>query len=326
VNVGKTWGKKDVQLPERKKYVKYTQNYKSRAIVNFDSGEILVETLDDQDPQRSLKNAVITTILTPEDPRAVDLFSDKEIVLTDGKTPYLFGLVLDQQNKPMRTPEEAELFAVYLLEKRSGTRVVDQDGTKKTAHYVTIAMVSNLSVKQADKYRPLVHQFARQYDISPSLIFAIIRTESNFNPYAVSSAPAYGLMQLVPTSGGREAYRRAKGKDVAPSRDYLFDPTNNVELGTAYLNVLMFNQLEDVAHNVSREYCVIAAYNTGPSNVFRTFSRDRVAAVNQINGLQPASVYDQLHEHLPYQETRHYLEKVTGYRKAFVSSPESSNQ
>jgi len=326
VNVGKTWGTKEVQLPERKKYVKYTQHYKSRAIVNFDSGEILVETLDDQDPQRSLKNAVITTILTPEDPRAVDLFSDKEIVLNDGNTPYLFGLVLDQQNKPMRTPEEAELFAVYLLEKRSGTRVVDQDGTKKTAYYVTIAMVSNLSVKQADKYRPLVHQFARQYDISPSLIFAIIRTESNFNPYAVSSAPAYGLMQLVPTSGGREAYRRAKGKDVAPSRDYLFDPTNNVELGTAYLNVLMFNQLEDVAHNVSREYCVIAAYNTGPSNVFRTFSRDRVAAVNQINGLQPASVYDQLHEHLPYQETRHYLEKVTGYRKAFVSSSESSNQ
>ena len=290
VNVGKTWGTKEVQLPERKKYVKYTQNYKSRAIVNFDSGEILVETLDDQDPQRSLKNAVTTTILTPEDPRAVDLFSDKEIVLTDDKPPYLFGLVLDQQNKPMRTPEEAEPFAAYLLEKKSGTRIIDQDGTKKTAHYVTMAMVSNLAVKQADKYRPLVHQFAQQYDISPSLVFAIIRTESNFNPYAVSSAPAYGLMQLVPTSGGREAYRRAKGKDVAPSRDYLFDPANNVELGTAYLNVLMFNQLEDVERDLSREYCVIAAYNTGPSNVFRTFSRDRVAAVNQINGLQPAGV------------------------------------
>jgi len=325
VNVGKTWGKKEVQLPERKKYVKYTQNYKSRAIVNFDSGEIVVETLDDQDPQRSLKNAVITTILTPEDPRAVDLFSDKEIVLTDDKEPYLLGLVLDQQNRPMRTPEETEPFAAYLLEKKYTTRVIDQDGTKKTAHYVTIAMVSNLSVKQAEKYRPLVHQFARQYDISPSLVFAIIRTESNFNPYAVSSAPAYGLMQLVPTTGGREAYRRAKGKDVAPSRDYLFDPANNVELGTAYLNVLTFNQLEEVEHNVSREYCVIAAYNTGPSNVFRTFSRDRVAAVNQINGLQPAAVYDQLHEHLPYQETRHYLEKVTGYRKAFVTSSENSN-
>ncbi len=326
VNVGKTWGKEEVKLPERKKYVKYTQNYKSRAIVDFDAGEILVETLDDQDPHRSLKNAVITTILTPQDPRAVDLFSDKEIVLTSDKDPYLFGLVLDQQRKPVRTPAEAEPFAAYLLEEKSATRAVNQDGTKKTAHYVKIPMVSNLAVKQADKYRTLVHQFAEQYRISPSLVFAVIRTESNFNPYAVSSAPAYGLMQLVPTSGGREAYRRAKGKDVAPSRDYLFDPVNNVELGTAYLNVLTFSQLEDVDHNVSREYCVIAAYNTGPSNVFRTFSRDHTTAVNQINSLQPAGVYDQLRQHLPYEETRHYLEKVTGYRKSFVSSSESSTQ
>jgi len=169
VNVGKTWGKKEVQLPERKKYVKYTQNYKSRAIVDFDSGEILVETLDEQDPPRSLKNAVITTILTPQDPRSVDLFSDKEIVLTGDKAPYLFGLVLDQQNKPMRTPEEVEPFAAYLLEKKSGTRTVDQDGTKKTVHYVTMAMVSNLPIKQAAKYQTLVHQFAEQYRISPSL-------------------------------------------------------------------------------------------------------------------------------------------------------------
>ncbi|TKS63748.1 MAG: lytic murein transglycosylase [Nitrospira sp.] len=326
VNVGKTWGKDEVKLPEQKKYVKYTQNYKSRAIVDFDSGEILVETLDDQDPQRSLKNAVITTILTPQDPRAVDLFSDKEIVLTGDKDPYLFGLVLDQQRKPMRTPTEAEPFAAYLLENKSATRVVDQDGAKKTAHFVKIPMVSNLAMKQADKYRTLVHQFAEQYRISPSLVFAVIRTESNFNPYAVSSAPAYGLMQLVPTSGGREAYRKAKGKDVTPSRDYLFDPANNVELGTAFLNVLMFNQLENVEHSVSREYCVIAAYNTGAGNVFRTFSRDRTNAINQINGLQPAGVYDQLRQKLPYEETRHYLEKVTGYRRAFVSSSESSNQ
>ncbi|MCG3774491.1 MAG: Membrane-bound lytic murein transglycosylase C [Nitrospira sp.] len=326
VNVGKTWGKKEVQLPERKKYVKYTQNYKSRAIVDFDSADILVETLDDQDPQKSLKSAIITTLLTPQDPRSVDLFSDKEIVLTDDKEPYLLSLVLDQKNKPIRSPEDAEPFAAYLLEKKYATRVVDQDGTKKTVHYATMDMVSNLPMKQAEKYRTLVHQFAQQYNISPSLVFAVIRTESNFNPYAVSSAPAYGLMQLVPTSGGREAYRKAKGQDVIPSRDYLFDPENNVELGTAFLNVLMFNQLEAVDHNVSREYCVIAAYNTGAGNVFRTFSRDRTTAVNQINSLQPAGVYDQLRKNLPYEETRSYLEKVTGYRKSFISSSEKSNE
>ena len=324
VNVGKTWGKDEVKLPEQKKYVKYTQNYKSRAIVDFDTGEILIETLDQQDPQLSLKNAVITTILTPEDPRAVDLFSDKEIVLTGDKTPYLFNLIHDQQNKPVRTPAEAESFVTYLLEKKSATRAITQEGTKKTVHFVKITMVSNLAAKQADKYRTLVRQFAQQYQISPSLVFAIIRTESNFNPFAVSSAPAYGLMQLVPTSGGREAYRKAKGQDVSPSREYLFDPANNVELGAAYLNVLMFNQLAPVTHNVSREYCVIAAYNTGPSNVFRTFSRDRTTAVDQINSLQPSGVYTKLRQHLPYEETRHYLEKVTGYRKSFVNSAEVS--
>ena len=87
---------------------------------------------------------------------------------------------------------------------------------------------------------------------------------------------------------------------------------------------MTFNQLDDVANRVSREYCVIAAYNTGPTNVYRTFSRDRTAAVQQVNGLQPASVYDQLRQHLPYQETRLYLEKVTTYRKAFVSGSQTN--
>jgi len=323
--VGEKWGKKEVKLPQQKKYVKYTQNYKSRTIVDFDSGDILVETLDEQDPRRSLRNAIVTTLLTPQDPRAVDLFSDKEIPLTADQEPYLFGLIVDQHGKSIRTPTEAEAFADYLLEHKTATRVVEQNGTKKTSTFASLKMVANLPQKQAEKYRPMVTQFAQRYNISPSLVFAIIRTESNFNPYAVSSAPAYGLMQLVPTSGGREAYRRAKGQDVTPTRDYLFDPEHNVELGTAYLNVLTFNQLDDVANRVSREYCVIAAYNTGPTNVYRTFSRDRTAAVQQVNGLQPASVYDQLRQHLPYQETRLYLEKVTTYRKAFVSGSGQTN-
>jgi peptidoglycan lytic transglycosylase C len=317
--VSEQWGKKEVKLPQQKKYVKYTQSYKSRAIVDFDSGNILVETLDDQNPKRSLRNAILTTLLTPQDPRAVDLFSDKEVPLSADREPYLFGLVVDQHGKPIRTPTEAEPFADYLLEHYSATRPIEQAGTKKTSTFASMKMVANLSQKQAEKYRPMVAQFAQRYTISPSLVFAIIRTESNFNPYAVSAAPAYGLMQLVPTSGGREAYRRAKGKDVAPTRDYLFDPEHNIELGTAYLNVLTFNQLDDVADRVSREYCVIAAYNTGPTNVLRTFSRDHAAAVQQVNGMQPPSVYDRLRQHLPYQETRLYLEKVTIYRKAFVS-------
>jgi len=317
--VKKTWGKKEVKLPSRVQYIKYTQNYKSRAVVDFDAGLVTVETLDDKDPRTSLKNAIVTTLLTPDDPRAVDLFSDDPIKLTSDKSPYLLGLVLDQRKQPIATPAAAEGFADYLLQAQATTRTVDVDGGKKNALYVKISMVPNFENKQAEKYSAHVEKFAKQYQISPSLVYAIIRTESNFNPFAVSSAPAYGLMQLVPSSGGREAYRRAKGTDQAPSKQYLFDAENNIELGAALLNVLTYSQLEPVANKVSREYCVISAYNTGPSNVLRTFSKDKVAAVNAINRLPPSGVYRKLRSSLPYEETRQYLYKVVNFRKQFVS-------
>ena len=116
-NVRKTWGEKEIKVPEQKRYVKYTQNYMSRAIVDFDKGTVLIETLDEKKPRDSLKNAIITTLLTPNDPRAVDLFSDKAVSLTGDKEPYLLGLVVDHQGNPIRTPDIAERFASHLIER-----------------------------------------------------------------------------------------------------------------------------------------------------------------------------------------------------------------
>ena len=315
-----TWGKKDTRLPERTRYVKYSQNYKSRAIVDFDAGAITVETVDEANAKASLKNAIVTTLLTPDDPRAVDLFTDKPVTLTSDRAPYLLGLVVDAQGKQIANPAQAEAFADAAIAKDAKSRTVTGEQTgAKNALYVRIPMVSNFQNKQAEKYKPLVDKYAAKYKVSPSLVYAVIRTESNFNPFAVSSAPAYGMMQLVPSSGGREAYRAAKGKDEMPTRDYLFVAENNIELGSAYLGVLFDKQLDLVQNLVSREYCVISAYNTGPSNVLKAFSTDRVAAVNAINSMEPPGVYDRLRKHLPYAETREYLARVVGYRRQFVS-------
>ena len=110
-NVRDKWGPKEVKLPEKKKYVKYTQNYRSRAIVDFDRGQITVETLEETNPRESLSRAVAVTLLTPQDPRVVDVFSDKEIPLSSNEEPYLLGLVVDQYGKPVRTQAEADAFA-----------------------------------------------------------------------------------------------------------------------------------------------------------------------------------------------------------------------
>lgn len=321
-NVKKKWGKKEIRLPERKTYVKYTKEYKSRAIVNFEQGEISVETLDDK-AEASLKNAIISTLLTPEDPASVDVFSDSAVNLNSKSSPFLLGLVLDDAGKEIATPDSAASFAGKLLP-TARTRKIQTENGEKSVRFVTFAMVANFEDKKAQKYLQPVRKYAKQYNVSPSLVLGVIKSESSFNPHAVSGAPAYGLMQLVPTSGGREAYRRAKNQDIAPSTNYLFDPENNIELGAAYLSVLTYDQLDRVDDRTSRDYCVISAYNTGPSNVMRAFTDAKgkqrfEQGFQRINSLSPAQVFQTLREKLPYEETRNYLPTVNTNRKRYYS-------
>lgn len=310
---GKSWGEGNVVTPSNKRYVKYTQNYKSRAIVEFDKGIVTVETVDTESPEKSLQSAIVTTLLTPDDPRSVDLYSDKTVKLSG--QPYLYDLVLDQDKKPVGTPWRAERFADYLLKNKKQTGNVDG----KSVSYVKIAMVSDYENRQAKKYEPLVNTYAKQYGVSKSLVFAVMKTESNFNPYAVSTAPAYGLMQLVPSTGGRDAFQTVKGYDHTPSKDYLFVPQNNIELGTAYLSIIDQRYLAKIVDPVKREYCVISAYNGGAGNVLRTFSSNRDQAVEIINQTSAAEVYRRLRDEHPRDETRRYLVKVLTFRREFVN-------
>jgi len=252
--------------------VKYTENYKNRVVVDYDAGTILIEQLDEEKAKDNLRNAAVVALLTPDDPGAVDLFSDKEIPL--GGKPYLQDLVVDQNNVVLRTREDINRYADYLVANKLQSRTIDANGVNKTVLYVQMNMVNAHMDKRALEYASTVRKYSDDTQVSRSLIFAIIKIESSFNPYAVSSAPAYGMMQLVPSSGGREAYRKAKGEDVMPDKEYLFNAGNNIELGATYLGVLLNDSpLHQIRNPVSREYCAIAAYNTGPGNVFRAFSK-----------------------------------------------------
>ena len=321
-NVKKKWGKGEMRLPGSKTYVKYTKQYKSRAIVNFEQGEISVETLE-ENADASLKSAIIATLLTPEDPASVDVFSDSAINLNSKSSPFLLGLVLNDAGQEIATPELAADFADKLLP-LAKTRSIQTENGEKPVRFVTFTMVANFEDQKAQKYLQVVRKYAKQYNVSPSLVLGVIKSESSFNPHAVSGAPAYGLMQLVPTSGGREAYRRARNQDIAPSREYLFDAENNIELGTAYLSVLTYEQLDGVSDRTSRDYCVISAYNTGPSNVMRAFTEAKGKqrfedGLQRINSLNPSQVFQTLREKLPYEETRSYLPTVNTNRKRYYS-------
>jgi membrane-bound lytic murein transglycosylase C len=319
-NVQKRWGQSDTKVAGRTVFVKYTQGYESRVITDFDHGTLTIETVDENDPEGSLKATIAAALLTSSDPATVDVFTDRDVTLEPNRKPYLYGLVHDNRGKSILTREQAAQFANYLVAQKLQRRSTDREQGGKTALFVQLMMVKNFEAKGAERYRASVEKYAAQYNVSPSLVLAIIRTESNFNPFAVSSAPAYGLMQLVPTSGGRAALRRVQGIDQTPTPEYLLDPDHNIELGAAYLAVLDGTEFHAIGNPDSRDYCVIAAYNTGPRNVTRVFAADKNEAINDINGMPPPALFEKLRTDLPSDETRQYVIKVTGYRKQFVSA------
>ncbi len=314
---GAVWGDKDLKEPGPKEYVKYTQNYLSRASVDFDRGIVTVETLAQDHTIESLTNAVITTLLTPEDPRAVDIFSSKTVRL--GEMPFLYGEVKDHEGKNIRWSWRAERFAKFLIEKRLQKRQIEAHKKARTVHYVTIPMVPDHHQVRASKYRGLVERFAGRYGLSKNLVYAIIKTESDFNPHAVSPAPAFGLMQIVPHTAGQDVYRFLNNREGIPSKEFLFNPRNNILYGTAYLHLLNYEYLDQIRNPVSRQYCVIAAYNAGAGNVLMAFDNDRAQAPQKINALHPSQVFKTLRTKLPGEEARLYLVKVTEAQKQFVN-------
>ncbi len=110
-------------------------------------------------------------------------------------------------------------------------------------------MASNISDDElSQSITNAIAEASEKYDIDPNLIKAVIRQESNFDPYAVSSAGAQGLMQLMPLT--------AQSLGVTDAMDV----EQNVDAGAHYLDDL----LERYDGN---EELALAAYNAGPSTV-----------------------------------------------------------
>ncbi len=179
-------------------------------------------------------------------------------------------------------------------------------------------VVNNLS-KSAALYNDLVAELSKKFGIEQALIFAVIEQESRFNPEAKSWVPAYGLMQLVATSGGFDAYRYVYKKEWIPTSSYLYNPRNNIELGTAYLRILM-NQFSYITDEDCRRLCAIASYNTGAGNVSRAFTGNTnlKSAIPLINKHNYNSLYTHLTQKLSTEEARNYVAEVSKRRVKYL--------
>lgn len=102
----------------------------------------------------------------------------------------------------------------------------------------------------AANYEEMIEQTARQYQVSPILVKAVIQAESSFNAQAVSQRGAVGLMQVMPATGRSVGIHNLR------------DPQSNITAGVKYLKklLILFNDDERLA---------VAAYNCGPEAMRR---------------------------------------------------------
>lgn len=146
-------------------------------------------------------------------------------------------------------------------------------------------------------YTKYVEKYAEQYKVPKELIYAIIKTESDFESNAVSHAGAVGLMQLMPSTF----------KDITENFLYenldegmLYDPETNIRYGVFYLSWLKTN--------FDNWDCVIAAYNGGIGNVQKwlkdpEYSEDGKTLIAK---------------NIPFEETRNYVKKVNKAKEKYT--------
>jgi peptidoglycan lytic transglycosylase len=137
-------------------------------------------------------------------------------------------------------------------------------------------------------YRKSLEEYSREYSLDPYLVAALVRQESEFNARAVSRSNAYGLAQVLPSTG-RQLSRKLGMRGFRANM--LFQPDTNLRMGTYYLRSLL-DQLQGQSEQA------LASYNAGKRHVTTWITW------NQFR--EPAEFV----ETIPFNETRNYVQSV----------------
>ena len=150
-------------------------------------------------------------------------------------------------------------------------------------------------------FKPLVEKAAEEFQVPSYLLYALVRSESFFDPNVTSKAGANGLTQLMEATADDEARKLKIGTDYD-----IFAPETNIRMGTHYLSSLI-GRTDD-----NNELLALYAYNAGLTNVRNWVKRFRNDwATTGKPAHTPVGIsMDLFLESLPFAETREYGRKV----------------
>ena len=316
-NMKAIWGGDFVESTN-KDWVEYSDDGNSRSVVDFDKGEATIEIVVSQEEAESktaIENKVEDKLkeLLKNKGKTKDYDSSVEKSIPLQETPVLenqvqtpSGVMVTESNVDAAVNEIVKEVEIDRKE------IKGDDGKPRQVITVKLDLVPDHIKTRAEQYKSEVEKYCRKYDVEPAMAFAVMQTESSFNPKAKSHVPAYGLMQIVPSSAGADCAQSLKKPFAKPTANYLYQPENNIEMGVHYLHLLRKRYYSNVDDKDSQDLCVIASYNTGAGNVARALRGDTKIskAIPQINEMS----YDELFRYFERKllpETQNYIRKVT---------------
>ena len=308
------WGKNNVKESTQTDWVEYSDDGKSRSTVDFENGEATIEIIqekgekvDTKEIEKNLKFLLTNRGKTKDYDSEVEKaepLQEKPVLENQVQTPS--GEVVTEENLDKDVKEIAENV------KPEVTTIKGDDNVERQVVTVKLDLAPDHIRTRAEQYKQEVQKYCDKWDVDPALAYAIMQTESSFNPKAKSFVPAFGLMQIVPRTAGADCAQSLKKPFSAPTGNYLYEPENNIEMGVHYLYLLKKRYFKDVNSVEKQNLCIIASYNTGAGNLAKALRGDTKIgkAIPQINEM----TYDQLFKYLEKNllpETQNYIRKVT---------------
>ena len=312
------WGGSNVAESTEKDWVEYSDDGKSRSVVDFEQGEATIEiiiTPEEEKSEEKIEEKVEEKIkeLIVNKGTTKDYDSEKEKAMPLQETPVLENQIQTPSGELVteENVEESvkEIVQEVVIEKKE---ITGDDGETRQVVTVKLDLVPDHIKTRAEAYKNEVETYCRKYEVNPAMVYAVMQTESSFNPKAKSYVPAYGLMQIVPTSAGKDCAASLNKSFSQPTANYLYEPENNIEMGVHYLYLLNKRYYTKVTDPDSRDLCVIASYNTGAGNVARALRGDTKIskAIPQINEMSYEELFKYFENKL-LPETQNYIRKVT---------------
>jgi len=143
------------------------------------------------------------------------------------------------------------------------------------------------------EFSETVSKYSEKFGVPEIIVYSVIKTESNFQSNAVSSAGAVGLMQIMPTTCEWIAGKLGENYEFA----LMYDPDTNIRYGTYLISFLKLRY--------GNWDTVFAAYNAGLGRVDGWLENEEYSSGNGV-----------LHT-IPFKETREYIEKINDARAVY---------